>query len=68
MQTAVSYVLKFEPLLHPGRGLAFPCDAAGRVDLDSLSEAARRDYLYARAVMGREFQMPRVAQVAPAEA
>jgi hypothetical protein len=57
------YVLRFESLADPGRGLAFPCDAAGQVNLDALSDAARRNYLYARAVVGREFHMPQVQSI-----
>jgi len=38
----------------------FPCDERGRVVLDDLSERARRNYLYARAVVGREFATPAV--------
>ena len=49
------FELRFASLFHEGRGLAFPCDAAGRVDLDALSERARNNYFYARAVGGREF-------------
>jgi hypothetical protein len=56
----VHYELRFESLFNPGRGLAFPCDAGGRVEMDSLSEAALRNYLYARAVVGREFATPAV--------
>ena len=41
-----------------GALLAFPCDAAGRVDLDALGERALNDYLYARAVIGRELTRP----------
>ena len=55
-----AYELRFESLFHPGRALAFPCDAGGRVELDALSDAARRNYLYARAVVGREFATPAV--------
>jgi hypothetical protein len=40
--------------------LAFPCDANGHVNLDGLSEAARNNYLYARALVGREFSTPAV--------
>lgn len=58
--TGSSHLLRFESLLHPGRGLVFPCDAAGRVNLDALSDAARHNYLFARAVVGREFHEPRV--------
>ena len=55
-----SFELRFESLFHSGRALAFPCDARGCVDLDGLSDPARRNYLYARAVVGREFANPSV--------
>jgi len=54
--------LRFDSLFNPGRGLVFPCDSAGRVELDALSDAARCNYLYARAVVGREFAVPVVVQ------
>jgi hypothetical protein len=54
------YELRFASLFNPGRALAFPCDAGGRVELDALSETALRNYLYARAVVGREFATPAV--------
>ncbi|UUX94774.1 hypothetical protein [Aquabacterium sp. J223] len=54
------FMLCFASLYQEGRALAFPCDATGRVDLDGLSETARRNYLYARAVMGMEYAHPRV--------
>jgi hypothetical protein len=54
------HALRFASLFHPGRALSFPCDAAGRVDLDALGERARANYLYARAVVGREYATPEV--------
>ncbi|WP_293438936.1 hypothetical protein [Piscinibacter sp.] len=54
------YELRFQSLFHEGRALAFPCDAEGHVDLDALSERARGNYLYARAVVGREYATPAV--------
>lgn len=54
------FELRFESLFHPGRGLAFPCSADGQVNLDALSERARDNYLFARAVVGREFMTPLV--------
>lgn len=54
------YLLRFDSLFHTGRGVAFPCDAQGHVDLDGLSEQARERYLYARAVIGREYTFPHV--------
>lgn len=55
-----SFELRFESLFNAGRGLAFPCDEHGCVELDALSEPARCNYLYARAVVGREFALPAV--------
>lgn len=55
-----NYELRFESLFVEGRGMSFPCDAAGQVNLDRLSDRARCNYLYARAVVGREFRTPAV--------
>ena len=55
-----TYQLRFASLFDPGRGMAFPCDERGCVEMDSLSDATRRNYLYARAVVGREFATPTV--------
>jgi hypothetical protein len=54
-----SHELRFR-YLFDGRGLSFPCDPSGRVDLDALSECARNNYLFARAVVGRDFALPEV--------
>ncbi len=54
------YLLRYESLFHPGRGVAFPCDERGRVELDALTEPARENYFYARAVVGREYAAPAV--------
>jgi len=56
--TATQFELRFQSLFDSGRGYAFPCDPAGRVDLDSLSERARNNYLFARAMVGRELAVP----------
>jgi len=56
------FVLRFESLFDPGRGLAFPCDEGGQVELDALSERARRNYFYARVVVGREYATPAVVR------
>jgi hypothetical protein len=60
LDAAVSYELRFQSLFDEGRALAFPCDACGSVHLDALSDRARNNYLYARAVVGREFAHPAV--------
>lgn len=54
------YQLRFQSLFNEGRALVFPCDQAGHVDMDALSERARHNYLYARTVIGREFATPAV--------
>jgi hypothetical protein len=53
-----TFELRFTALFNPGRGYAFPCDAQGRVDMDTLSESARTHYFYARAMVGAEFHFP----------
>ncbi|HVE53190.1 MAG TPA: hypothetical protein VNB23_07370 [Ramlibacter sp.] len=54
------YQLCFRSLFHSGRGYAFPCDPRGEVDLDRMSEQARNNYFYARAMVGRELSAPAV--------
>ena len=54
------YLLRFQSLFQQGRALVFPCDEHGHVCLDALSDKARQNYLYARAVVGREFATPAV--------
>lgn len=60
MNASSRYEIRFQSLYHEGRALCFPCDETGQVPLDSLSERARDNYLYARAVVGREFAYPAV--------
>jgi len=57
---AHGYELRFCSLFNEGRGLSFPCDEGGHVDIDALSERARSNYFFARTVIGREFAMPSV--------
>ncbi|HEU5297541.1 MAG TPA: hypothetical protein VFU71_22375 [Burkholderiaceae bacterium] len=59
-QEPIYYEMRFRSLFHEGRAYAFPCDAAGHVDIDSLSDSARNSYFYARTVIGRELSMPTV--------
>ena len=58
------YELCFQSLFDSGRGFAFPCDPEGQVDLDKLSDRARNNYLYARAMVGRELACPAVKPAA----
>jgi hypothetical protein len=48
--------------LFRGPSLCFPCDEQGEVPLDSLSDGARENYLYARAVVGVEYAYPSITQ------
>lgn len=57
--------LCFRSLFDSGRGFAFPCDGNGQVDLDELSERARNNYFYARAMVGRELADPAVEPADP---
>ncbi len=59
-ERSARFQIRFQSLFNEGRGFAFPCDAAGHVDLDLLSERGRCNYLFARAMVGREFATPDV--------
>jgi hypothetical protein len=54
------FQLCFQSLTDSGRSFRFPCDAGGRVNLDGMSEQARNNYFYARAMIGRELAHPAV--------
>lgn len=56
----LDFEVRFRSLFDEGRALAFPCDAEGHVPMDELSERARCNYLYARAVVGRDFAFPEI--------
>ena len=58
--TSRDFQLCFRSLFRSGRGFSFPCDPQGHVDLDQLSDKARNNYLYARAMVGRELSVPAV--------
>lgn len=63
---ATSYEVRFRSLFNEGRALSFPCDSEGHVDLDALSPTALGNYLFARAMIGREFSSPTVLECAAA--
>ncbi|MBP6776054.1 MAG: hypothetical protein KA151_02260 [Piscinibacter sp.] len=55
------YQLWFSPLpKSTSAPRAFRCDAAGHIDLDALSDHDRGEYLFARALVGRDFARPAV--------
>jgi hypothetical protein len=59
-QAAAEFELRFRSLFDEGRGYSFPCDAAGHVDIDALSDGARNNYFFAHTVIGRDVAMPAV--------
>jgi hypothetical protein len=65
LSSSPTFQVRFASLFDTGRALAFPCDARGRVDLDALSEPLRDNYLYARAMVGRDYSMPLVCAPGP---
>ena len=56
----LQYELLFQSLFDSGRGYSFPCDPTGHVNLDQLSDRARNNYLFARALVGRDLAVPAV--------
>jgi hypothetical protein len=61
--TAHQYQLCFRSLFNSGRGFSFPCDPNGQVVLDELTDRARNNYLFARAMVGRDLAVPAVEAV-----
>lgn len=61
-----AHLLRFTSLYDRGRGVSVPCDEAGNVDMNSLTERMRITYLGARAMVGREYSFPTV-QIAPSD-
>ncbi len=59
-ETQGLHELIFGSLYDHGRGIVVPCDATGKVDIDSLSERMRAAYFGARAMIGREYAYPTV--------
>ena len=58
IQNDQQFEVRFESLFVPGRALAFPCDDHGCVDLDALPARAKNNYLFARAMVGKDFSPP----------
>jgi hypothetical protein len=56
----IHFALRFHSLFSAGHDYAFPCDAQGQVNLDSLSDRALANYLFVRGAVGHEFLGPLV--------
>jgi hypothetical protein len=67
-ESQTGFLLHFSSLFAAGGEFAFPCNAQGQVDIDKLSERARNNYFYARAVMGRELAYPELRRAVSAQA
>ncbi len=57
------YELRFRSLFHAGRAYAFPCDAAGNVRTDLMSESALQRLVQVRERVGLDFDIPTIVQV-----
>jgi hypothetical protein len=61
---ASGFQLFFRSLIRGGHGFSFACDAQGHVDMDAMNDRARNNYLFARAMVGRDLAVPAVEVVA----
>jgi hypothetical protein len=59
-ESIARYELRFQSLFHSGRALSFPCDRAGEVHWDSMTDGARASFLRAQGSVGREWASPAV--------
>jgi hypothetical protein len=59
-ESIARYELRFQSLFHSGRALSFPCDRAGEVHWDSMTDGARASLLRAQGSVGREWASPAV--------
>jgi hypothetical protein len=57
-QAVATHYLFFNGLFPAVHSLAFPCDPDGHVDMDEMSERARDNYLFARTVVGCDYDVP----------
>ncbi|WP_423600682.1 hypothetical protein [Roseateles sp. MS654] len=58
--SAPQFEIRFESMFDAGRAMSFPCDPQGHVDLDSLPARARNNYLFARAMVGKDYLPPAI--------
>lgn len=56
------FELRFQPLTDGGTSYSFPCDEAGRVEMDGLSARERTTYLFARGSVGYALAAPTVCE------
>ena len=61
---AAQWALQFPSLRADTGAYVFPCDERGNVPLDALGRQALLDYFFARRMVGRMLDRPRVIAVA----
>lgn len=62
--TGQRYELHFAATHAGGHEYTFPCDEGGHVDLNALTEHDKVEYLFARAMVGRDLARPVVVSLA----
>lgn len=55
-----THYLRFPYLFDEGRARAFPCDAQGRVDVESMSPTLRQNFDLTQNLVGRDYGSPTV--------
>jgi hypothetical protein len=60
--TQACYEIQYQSLTDQNGLMRFPCDGQGHVDLNDLSPQAAENYLFARAMVGRDFALPAVVE------
>ncbi len=61
---AACFALQFRSFASATEDLCFPCNANGVVDLNALTPQELKNYLYARALVGRSFSPPQRVECA----
>jgi hypothetical protein len=54
------FELRFASLFNPGRGLSFPCNGSGEVDVDAMSDQSRANLKRALSNVGVDYAVPMV--------
>jgi hypothetical protein len=63
----VDFEIHYVCLANDQGDLSFPCDCQGHVELDALSPQAAENYLFARAMVGRDYALPALVAHAQGE-
>lgn len=63
LATGRRYELHFQSMLQRSRDWTFPCDSEGHVDMNAMTERDRINYLFARALMGIDLDLPRIREI-----